>query len=99
MYGDFLKEAAGIWQDTRLFELGEQFIAVSFLWDAVAELLWKLSQTKDIRLLEMISQRVLVIYERESSLYHALMHLPLRGRGGNTADERINRKISTVLHS
>ena len=24
-------------------ELGEQFIAVSFLWDAVAELLWKLS--------------------------------------------------------
>lgn len=43
MYGDFLKEAAGIWQDTRLFELGEQFIAVSFLWDAVAELLWKLS--------------------------------------------------------
>lgn len=75
MYGDFLKEAAGIWQDTRLFELGEQFIAVSFLWDAVAELLWKLSQTKDIRLLEMISQRVLVIYERESSLYHALYAL------------------------
>ena len=75
MYGDFLKVAAGIWQDTRLFELGEQFIAVSFLWDAVAELLWKLSQTKDIRLLEMISQRVLVIYERESSLYHALYAL------------------------
>ena len=46
MYGDFLKEAAGIWQDTRLFELGEQFIAVSFLWDAVAELLWSCRKPK-----------------------------------------------------
>ena len=62
MYGDFLKEAAGIWQNNRLVELGEQFIAVSFLWDAVAELLWKLSQTGDIQLLDMISERVQVIY-------------------------------------
>ena len=75
MYGDFLKEAAGIWQNNRLVELGEQFIAVSFLWDAVAELLWKLSQTGDIQLLHMISERVQVIYERETELYQALYAL------------------------
>lgn len=75
MYGDFLKEAAGIWQNNRLVELGEQFIAVSFLWDAVAELLWKLSQTGDIQLLDMISERVQVIYERETELYQALYAL------------------------
>lgn len=72
MYGDFLKEAAGIWQDTRLVKLGEQFIAVSLLWDAVAELLWKLSQTGDIQLLDMISERALDIYEQETALYQAL---------------------------
>ena len=72
MYGDFLKEAADIWQDTRLVKLGEQFIAVSLLWDAVAELLWKLSQSGDIQLLDIISERVLDIYEQETALYQAL---------------------------
>lgn len=75
MYGDFLKEVSHIWGDERFSALGESFIEVSLLWDSVADMLWKLSQACERKLLDTMSEMIAALAVKEKALYEELYNI------------------------
>ncbi|SNS92742.1 protein of unknown function [Anaerovirgula multivorans] len=68
MYGVFLNEAAGIFQNDTVSQIGNQYIELSGQWDIVGDTMWQLHQTGEQGLLEVMSERILQLYHMEVDL-------------------------------
>lgn len=72
LYGEFLIEANSILNNDKFIKIGSEFIQLSFLWDKVADDLWQLSLSGNVKLLEKMSIFLIEIYNIEKNLYSRL---------------------------
>ena len=72
MYGNFLIEAAPILENSIFKQLGFEFIKIGEAWDEIADLMWKLSISKDKELLILMSKMIDDIWNRETNIFQKL---------------------------
>lgn len=68
MYGEFLIQSSDITHVEEFKEIGNEYISVSKKWDVVGDLMWKLSETLNRKLLKEISVLVKEIHSEECNL-------------------------------
>jgi len=77
MYGDFLIESAKQYGITEYQSLGERYLAVSYRWEEIASLLWKLSETGATNLLKTLSDIAYIIADEEKAILTELSKIRL----------------------
>lgn len=75
IYGDFLIEASTIVGSEKMKEIGVSYTEVSKKWDRVADLMWKLFETGDSKLLKEMAQIIKEIYRIEGTLLTELKEI------------------------
>lgn len=66
MYGDFLIQASQIIGSEKMKQLGIFYIEISKQWDEVGQLMWKLSETGNIELLQEMSDIIKDLHTKET---------------------------------
>lgn len=72
MYGEFLIEAAPIFQCTSFEAIGQEFVSLADKWDIVAGQMWQLFETGNPALLEEMSAHIMAHYDIEVTLLSRL---------------------------
>jgi len=75
MYGTFLVEAGEILQNNSIVQIGEEFVMLANDWDNVADTMWKLSETCDLKILDIMSNGIQTLYNKEKRLLINLQSL------------------------
>lgn len=69
MYGQFLLEACDIVQNSSMESIGVKLIEISKQWDQIADYMWQLSESKNLDLLNIMSDRIKELHKKESSVF------------------------------
>ncbi|MGL5328835.1 MAG: BtrH N-terminal domain-containing protein [Peptostreptococcaceae bacterium] len=75
MYGEFLIQASEILVHKEINQLGLEYKIIAEKWDEVGSLMWKLYETANVQLLEMLSNKIKVIYEDEKRVLTKLKEI------------------------
>ena len=68
MYGAFLLEAGEILQSNSILQIGNAFTLLSNKWDQIAEAMWELYETGNLKLIDSMSCNIEELYHQEVDL-------------------------------